>query len=263
MINQTKNQSIVKYLVLVFILFAFVNSTSWAAQTPNTSGIQINLGNDDATVSQGGFSSRIIQILGLITILSIAPALVIMLTSFTRIVIILSILRNALGLQQTPPNQVLTGLALFLTFFIMQSTFVRVYDEAIVPLRQNVITEEVAWEKIQEPFHKFMLQNVGEKELNLFKDMAKLDDSIKEVDIPMHALIPAFMISEIKRAFEIGFLLFLPFVIIDIVVASVLMGMGMMMLPPAMITLPIKLIFFVMIDGWYLLCGSIVRSYGL
>ncbi len=259
--NQSIKISAIIKLTLALALMVLIQNNSWAAQT--TGGIQISLGDNDAATVQGGLSSRIIQILGLITILSIAPALVIMLTSFTRIVIILSILRNALGLQQTPPNQVLTGLSLFLTFFIMQSTFVKIYDDAIVPLKQNAITEEVAWDKIREPFHKFMLHNVGEKELNLFKGMAKLDDDIKESDIPMHALIPAFMISEIKRAFEIGFLLFLPFVIIDIVVASILMGMGMMMLPPAMITLPIKLIFFVLIDGWYLLCGSIVRSYGI
>lgn len=214
----------------------------------------------DLDTGESGITSRVIQMLGLITILSLAPAILVMVTSFTRIVVVLSIIRSALGLQQTPPASVLTSLALFLTFFIMTPTFQAAYDEAISPLINNKITEEVAWEKIQKPFHEFMMKNVREKELSLFTDMAQVK---KQDAIPMNALIPAFMISELRRAFEIGFLIFLPFLIIDILTASVLMAMGMMMLPPVMISLPFKIIFFVLIDGWYMVCGSLAKSYGM
>lgn len=214
-------------------------------------------------------SSRMLQMIALISILSIAPSILMMVTSFTRLIIVFSLLRMALGLQQTPPNSVLLSLALFLTFFIMAPTFEKAYTDGINPLINNSISEERAFELTVMPFKEFMYENVREKDLSLFVDMANLElnAAAKEEEIlnaiPLHVLIPSFMLSELKRGFEIGFLIFLPFLIIDMVVASILMAMGMMMIPPVMISLPFKLIFFVLIDGWYTLSGSLVKSYGL
>jgi flagellar biosynthetic protein FliP len=207
-------------------------------------------------------SSRIVQIVGLITILSVAPAILVMVTSFTRIVVVLSFLRTALGLQQTPPNQVIISLALFLTLFIMAPTFEEAYDTALRPMMQEEMDEQEALPKIVQPFKKFMLENTRDKDLELFVGMAKLSE-VSKSEMPLHVVIPSFMISELKRGFEIGFLIFLPFLVIDMLVASTLMAMGMMMIPPIMISLPFKLVFFVLIDGWYMLCGSLVKSYGL
>ena len=218
---------------------------------------------DDGVEGSGSFSSKIIQMIGVVTILSIAPSILIMVTSFTKIVVVLSILRNAIGLQQTPPNAVLISLALFLTFFVMEKPMQDIYQNALGPLVEDQITNEMAWENMQKPIKGFMLDNVADKELGLFRDMAKVQNEMAKEETPIHVLIPAFMISELRKAFEIGFLLFLPFVVIDLVVSSVLMSMGMMMLPPVMISLPFKLIFFVLVDGWYMLCGSLVKSYGL
>lgn len=219
--------------------------------------------NDNAASLNGGFSSRIIQMIGIMTILSVAPSIVIMFSSFVKISVVLSILRNGLGLQQTPPNSVLSSLALFLTFFVMQNTITEIYDNALEPLMDDRITNEMAWENIQIPVKDFMLQNTADKELSLFRGMGKIDDKISRDDTPIYVLIPAFLISELRKAFEIGFLIFLPFLIIDLVVSSLLMAMGMMMLPPVTISLPFKLIFFVLVDGWYMICGSLVKSYGL
>lgn len=218
---------------------------------------------DDSVDLSGGFSSKIIQMIVIMTILSIAPSILIMFTSFVKISVVLSILRNGLGLQQTPPNSVLASLALFLTFFVMQNTLKEVYDDAVSPLIEGRITNEMAWENLQVPVKTFMLKNTADKELSLFRDMAKINEEIAREDTPLHVLTPAFLISELRKAFEIGFLIFLPFLIIDLVVSSVLMAMGMMMLPPVTISLPFKLIFFVLIDGWYMICGSLVKSYGL
>ena len=218
---------------------------------------------DNAVSASGGFSSKIIQIIGIMTILSVAPSIIIMFTSFTKIVVVFSILRNGLGLQQTPPNSVLASLALFLTFFIMEAPLKAIYDDTIEPLMEERITNEMAWDNIQKPIKGFMLHNVADKELSLFRGMAKIDEEVSRDETPIHVLTPAFLISELRKAFEIGFLLFLPFLVIDLVVSSVLMAMGMMMLPPVMISLPFKLIFFVLVDGWYMLCGSLVKSYGL
>ncbi|MCL4142030.1 UNVERIFIED_CONTAM: hypothetical protein GTU68_031391 [Idotea baltica] len=186
-----------------------------------------------------------------------------MVTSFTRVVIVLSFLRTALGLQQTPPNSVLISLALFLTFFIMAPTFQKAYESGIKPMMENQIDESVAFDKTVAPFKAFMLEQTREKDFAMFSELSKIDTPEKIEDTPIYVVIPAFMISELKRAFEIGFLIFLPFLIIDLLVASTLMAMGMMMIPPVMISLPFKLIFFVLIDGWYMLCGSLVKSYGL
>lgn len=213
---------------------------------------------------QGGTSStgRIIQLVLLLTILSLAPSILVMMTSFTRIVIVLSFLRTALGTQQTPPNQVLISLALFLTLFIMMPTFQATYNDAVQPLLDGTIDESQAVTRAVVPFENFMMSHVREQDLALFVDMAGLTDQEVQVNMPLRVLIPAFMISELRRAFEIGFLLFVPFLIIDMVVASVLMAMGMMMLPPIIIALPFKIIFFVLVDGWYLVVGSLVRSFG-
>ena len=206
-------------------------------------------------------SGRMIQLIGLITILSIAPAILMMVTSFTRIIVVLSLLRTALGIQQSPPNQVLVSLAMFLTLFIMMPTLERVWDEGIQPMINGDIDEFEGFERSVSPVHDFMMTQVRDRDLELFVNLAKVEITTPE-SIPLRALIPAFMISELRRAFEIGFLLFIPFLIIDMVVASILMSMGMMMLPPVIISLPFKLIFFVMVDGWYLIAGSLVESFG-
>ena len=219
--------------------------------------LQLDLGE-----GAGSTASRLIQLVALITVISLAPSILVMVTAFTRIVVVLSFLRSALGIQQTPPNSVLIGLALFLTVFIMMPTLQAVYDKAIQPLVAEQVTEMEALDLAAVPVRDFMLGHVREQDLKLFLDMAKTGPIAKPDDTPLRALIPAFMISELRRAFEIGFLLFLPFIIIDMVVASVLMSMGMLMLPPIMISLPFKLIFFVLVDGWYLVAGSLVQSYG-
>jgi len=210
----------------------------------------------------GSATGKIIQIVVLMAVLALAPSILIMVTSFVRIVIVLSFLRTAMGAQQTPPNAVLVSLALFMTFFIMQPTLETAYANGIVPLIEEEISEEQALERTVAPFHAFMLKHVREKDLQLFMELGRIDNVESATDTPLRALIPAFMISELRRAFEIGFLLFVPFLMIDMVVASILMSMGMMMLPPVMISLPFKLIFFVLVDGWYLVAGSLTRSFG-
>ncbi len=210
----------------------------------------------------GGLTERVLQLVALMTVLSLAPSILVMVTSFTRIVVVLSLLRTALGTSTSPPNTVLISLALFLTAFVMGPAFERAYDLGVRPLINSEITPEQAFERASEPFHVFMLKNVREKDLKLFVDMSHQPPPARPEDLSLRILVPAFMISELKRAFEIGFLLFLPFLIIDLVVASVLMSMGMMMLPPVVVSLPFKLIFFVLVDGWSLVAGSLVQSYG-
>ena len=210
----------------------------------------------------GTISGRIIQMVALLTVLSLAPSILIMMTSFTRIVVVLSFLRTAMGIQQTPPNTVMISLALFLTFFIMSPTMKAAYDNGLQPLLNNEIDEVQAFERTTAPFHEFMMNHVREKDLDLFTELSDSGPFETQAEVPLQILIPAFMISELRRAFEIGFMLFLPFVIIDMVTASILMSMGMMMLPPVMISLPFKIIFFVLVDGWYLITGSLIQSYG-
>ena len=209
-----------------------------------------------------GLTERVIQMIALLTVLSLAPSILVMMTSFTRIVVVLSLLRTALGTATAPPNTVIVSLALFLTAFVMGPALQRAYDTGIRPLVANEITAEQAFERGSQPLRAFMQKNVREKDLKLFSDMAKEAEPAKPEDLSLRVLVPAFMISELKRAFEIGFLLFLPFLIIDLVVASVLMSMGMMMLPPVVVSLPFKLIFFVLVDGWSLVAGSLIQSYG-
>jgi len=210
----------------------------------------------------GSTTSLLVQLVALVTVLSLAPSILVMVTSFTRIVVVLSFLRSALGIQQTPPNSVLVSLALFLTAFIMAPAFQVAWDNGLRPLVDQEIDEATAFQETVAPFRAFMLDHVREDDLILFMDMGDMPAVETPDDVPLQALIPAFMISELRRAFEIGFLLFLPFLIIDMVVASILMSMGMMMLPPIMISLPFKIIFFVLVDGWYLVAGSLVQSYG-
>jgi flagellar biosynthetic protein FliP len=220
--------------------------------------ISINLGQGAAS---GGLNERVIQLIALLTVLSLAPSILVMMTSFTRIVVVLSLLRTALGTATSPPNSVVISLALFLTAFVMGPVLTRVYDVGVKPLVANEINVNEAIDRASGPLRGFMEKNVREKDLQLFVDMSG-DKPQKPEDLSMRVLIPAFMISELKRAFEIGFLLFLPFLIIDLVVASVLMSMGMMMLPPVVVSLPFKLIFFVLVDGWTLVAGSLIQSYG-
>lgn len=253
---------------------------------PALGGLADALGGQDAG---GELSGRLIQMIGLLTVLSLAPGLMVVMTSFTRFVIVFSMLRTALGLGQTPPNMVITSLALFMTFFVMQPVFTDAWEDGLAPLIDGAITEEQAVERIAGPFHRFMSANVREQDLALFARMAHREDAgaaatgdpafrstadlLSAADnpaevlpadmtqVPWSTLVPAFMISELRRAFTIGFLIYLPFVVIDLIVAAVLMGAGMMMLSPVMISLPFKVIFFVLIDGWYMLAGSLMQSY--
>jgi len=238
-------------LALTFIFF--LHADAFAANGPS---ISIDLGN-----ATRGQTAVVIQILALLTVLSLAPAFFIMVTSFTRIVIVLAFLRQALGAQQVPPNQVLISLALFLTMFVMAPVGQTVYAEAIQPMLAEQITYEQAWIKGMEPIRTFMLKQVRDKDLELFVDLAKLQKPSSPADVPTHVIIPAFILSELRIAFQIGFLIYIPFLIVDMVVASVLMSMGMMLLPPVVISLPFKLILFVLADGWYLVVGSMVKSF--
>lgn len=210
----------------------------------------------------GSASGQIVQMLAVLTVLSIAPGLLIMVTSFTRFAIAFSLLRAGLGLQTTPANLVMISLALFMTFYVMGPVFDRAWQNGVQPLVNNEITQEVAIKEISEPFREFMLRQVREKDLRLFNDLA--DESFQsrgDEVVDMRVLIPAFMISELRRGFEIGFLIVLPFLVIDLVVATLTMSMGMMMLPPTVISLPFKILFFVLIDGWNILIGSLIRSF--
>ncbi len=219
--------------------------------------IQLSLGQTEE-------SSKVavtLQIVFLLTILSLAPAIVLLLTSFTRIVVVLSFLRHALGTQQMPPNQVIIGLALFLTFFIMAPVWNQVNTNAIQPYMADEILQKEAFERGIEPIRNFMFQQTREKDLELFLHISKSGEVSNRKEVPTLALIPAFVISELKTAFQIGFMIYIPFLILDMVTASVLLSMGMMMLPPIMISLPFKLMLFVLVDGWNLLVGSLVRSF--
>ena len=217
--------------------------------------VNINLG------TGAGLTERVVQLIGLMTVLSLAPSIVIMTTSFVRIVVVLSLLRTALGLQQSPPNSVIISLSLFLTAIVMGPTLQHSYDEGIKPLLDKQIELPAAFDAAGGPVKGFMLGQVDRQDLALFVKLARIPKPKTISEIPLQVVTPAFMISELKRAFEIGFLLFVPFLVIDLVVASVLMSMGMMMLPPVVISLPFKLIFFVLVDGWRLVAGSLVESF--
>ncbi|HET6378827.1 MAG TPA: flagellar type III secretion system pore protein FliP [Methylocella sp.] len=218
----------------------------------------------NSLVPQGGgtVAGRIVQLVALLTVLSVAPGLLVMVTSFTRFAVALSFLRTGLGLQSTPANLILISLSLFMTFYVMAPTFDKAWESGIKPLIDNRISEQEAYAKVIEPFRDFMMSQVREKDLKLFQELAQ--DSFKmkdESQSEIRILIPAFMISELRRGFEMGFLIALPFLVIDMIVSTLTMSMGMMMLPPSAIALPLKVLFFVLIDGWNLLIGSLVRSY--
>jgi len=208
-----------------------------------------------------GLTSGIVQMVAAITILSLAPSILVMTTSFVRIVVVLSLLRTAIGLQNAPPNSVVISLSLFLTGFVMAPTFMASYEAGIQPYMAEAITLEEAIPRALGPVQAFMGQHANEADVALFANMAKIENLESPEVAPFHVLAPAFMISELKRAFEIGFMVFLPFLVIDLVVSSILMAMGMMMLPPVTISLPFKLIFFVLVDGWRMLAGSLVESF--
>ncbi|WP_109259936.1 flagellar type III secretion system pore protein FliP [Hyphobacterium indicum] len=234
--------------------FLLVSGSVWAA-APAGPGISLDLGDE------GTLTERVLQLMALLTVLSLAPSIVIMTTSFVRIVVVLSLLRTAVGLQQSPPNAVLISLAIFLTGFIMAPVFSQSYEQGIRPLLDGEIELTEAFDRSSAPVKTFMLAHTREDDLGLFIGFMAGDPPASAEETPFHVVAPAFMISELRRAFEIGFLLFIPFLIIDLVVASILMSMGMMMLPPIVISLPFKLIFFVLVDGWRLVAGSLVQSF--
>ena len=239
-----------------FLLAAFITLGSLILPaTALAQAVNINLG------TGAGLTERVVQLMGLLTVLSLAPSIVIMTTSFVRIVVVLSLLRTALGLQQSPPNAVIISLAIFLSAIVMGPTLQKSYDEGIKPLLEQQIELPQAFDAASEPLKTFMLSQVDREDLSLFVRLSKIERPRTIQEIPIRVVTPAFMISELKRAFEIGFLLFIPFLVIDLVVASVLMSMGMMMLPPVVVSLPFKLIFFVLVDGWRLVAGSLVESF--
>ncbi len=219
--------------------------------------LSVNMGQD----ASGSATARIFNVIMLITVLSVAPSILVMMTSFTRLVVVFSITRNALATNSTPPNTVIISLALFLTMFIMAPTFEKSWEQGIKPMFDEKVEVMDGLEKATNPLKEFMVKNTREKDLLLFMDLAKEKPSESVEATPLKIVVPAFMISELRRAFEIGFLIYIPFLIIDMVIASVLMSMGMMMLPPTVLALPFKVIFFVLIDGWYVLAGSLVNSF--
>jgi len=241
----------VKRKLLLAVSLALVSMPA-AAQS-----VSIDLGHAGAP----GATSRLVQITALVTVLSLAPSLLVMMTAFTRIIIVLSLLRSALSTQGTPPNIVLIGLALFLTFFVMQPVIQTSWTTGLLPMSEGRVSDLDGFRLAAEPFRHFMLSNLREADLRLFLNMANLPTPSAPNQTPWRALIPAFIVGELRRAFEIGFLLFLPFLIIDMVIASVLMSLGMMMLPPSVVSLPFKLIFFVLVDGWRLVAGSLVQGF--
>ncbi len=216
---------------------------------------------DLGTAGQAGSTSRLVQLTALIGLLSLAPSLLVMVTGFARIAIVLSLLRSAIGAQGVPPNPVLIGLALFLTFFVMQPTFEASWQNGLAPMMEGRIAELEGLRLSAEPFRQFMVANVRDADLALFQDLSQLPQAASVEQTSWRVLVPAFLVGELKRAFEIGFLLFLPFLVIDMVVASLLMSLGMMMLPPSVVSLPFKLIFFVLVDGWRLVAGSLVQGF--
>jgi flagellar biosynthetic protein FliP len=244
-------------LSLIVTALCLVWPIAALAQAVGGSGTALNI--DLGTGA--GLTERVVQLIGLITVLSLAPSIVIMTTSFVRIIVVLSLLRTALGLQQSPPNAVLVSLALFLSAIVMAPTWQDAYDSGIRPLLDQQMELPQAFDAASEPVKTFMLSQVERGDLELFVRLSRIEAPESVQDLPLRTVIPAFMISELKRAFTIGFLLFVPFLVIDLVVASVLMSMGMMMLPPVIISLPFKLIFFVLVDGWRLVAGSLVESF--
>ena len=257
-ITQTDNNKRRHFIIILFSIFVFfilVDNVFGADFILPAFRFGIEKGGDPGDVS------ILLQIVFLLTILTLAPAILILMTSFTRLAVVFSFLRQAVGTQQTPSNQIIAGLALFLTFFIMMPIWQKINNNALQPYLHEKISQEVALKEAINPIRNFMLKQTREKDLALFIKMAKINKPKNENDIPTTILIPAFVISELKTAFIIGFVLFVPFLIIDMVVASVLLSMGMMMLPPIMVSLPFKLMLFVLVDGWNIIVGSLVKSF--
>ena len=244
-----------KVKVLITLLLLLLPVSLWAAGLPT-----ITLGVGEAT--EPGEVSTALQIIVLLTILSVAPAILLMTTGFTRIVIVLSFVRQAMGTQQAPSNQIVIGLAMFLTFFVMAPIYERINENALQPYLDKQINQEQAITAALTPVREFMFSQVGEKDLQFLVDISKSPQPEDQDDISLLTLIPAFMLSELKRAFQMGFLVFIPFLMIDMIVASILMAMGMMMLPPIIVSLPFKILLFVLVDGWTLVIGSLVQSFG-
>ncbi len=252
MFKKQKKYHILILLLVVLTVLGFCGSALGADKIFSIPGIN---------VEDGGDLSVPLKIAFILTILTLAPAILVMLTSFTRVVVVFSFLRQALGTQQMPPNQVIIGLSLFLTFFIMSPVWNQIKTDALDPLIEKSIKQDEALTLALKPVRRFMFKQTNEKDLALFINIAKLERPRTADDIDTHVLIPAFIIGELKKAFQIGFLIYIPFIVLDMIVASVLLSMGMMMLPPVMISLPFKLMLFVMVDGWHLVVGSVVKSF--
>ena len=255
----------ISYMKINFIALSLIIMVLWLqtlpcwGADPLISLPNINMGLDKIQNNEG--MSVVLQIFLLLTLLSLAPAILIMLTSFTRIAIVFSLLRQAMGTNQMPPNQIIIGISLFLTFFIMNPVWQKINNDALKPFLDKKISQEQAIEIAFNPIRSFMFKQTREKDLSLFVNISGMERPKNVNDIPTHVLIPAFIISELKTAFQIGFMLYVPFLVIDMVVASILLSMGMMMLPPIMVSLPFKLLLFVITDGWYLIAGSMIRSF--
>lgn len=255
-----KTSRFVIIALLTALIFFFVYGTTFAAETTPADpipGINVNIGSSSGTAG----ASSTISILLLLTVLSLAPSILVLMTSFTRIVIVLGFVRTSLGTQQMPPNQVIVGLALFMTFFIMSPTIGDINQQALQPYLKGEITQTVALQKASLPLKKFMWAHTRQKDLKLFLDYAKAPTPKGSDDTPITALVPAYAISELKTAFQMGFMIFIPFLVIDMVISSTLMAMGMMMLPPVMISLPFKILLFILVDGWYLVVKSLLLSF--
>jgi flagellar biosynthetic protein FliP len=251
-----KKKNLAAVTMLLIAVVGLLAATTVYAQT-SLPKLQLNLSQtDDPTAVVPA-----IKIVSILTILSVAPAVLLMMTSFTRILVVLSFLKQAIGTNTMPPNQVVLGLSLFLTMFTMAPVWGPINDRVITPLSQNAITQEQALQEITKPVRKFMMAETRESDLGLFMNLSKLEKPATQNDIPMSVLIPSFMISELKTAFQIGFLIYIPFLVIDMVVSAILMAMGMMMLPPTVVSLPFKLVLFVLVDGWSLIVGALVKSF--
>lgn len=254
--NKLYGRILVRTMLLIALTLVIVSGADFAQAGPTFPNVSLDIGN--ASTNKEVASS--VQIILILSILTMAPSILIMMTCFTRIIIIFSFLRKALSLQTTPPNQVMIALALFITFFVMSPVFTEIQTQAYDPFAKGTLTQEEALKKAEKPLREFMLKQVRSKDLALFANLSGIENIETYEKVPMKALIPAFMISELKTGFEIGFLLFIPFIVIDMVVASVLMSLGMMMVPPVMISMPVKILLFIMVDGWNLLIEKIILT---
>ena len=263
LLNKYRKSIIKIFLLLVVISTVSIITSSSASATGLSTNSNNNLISVGISAGNGSDMSSVLQMLLVLTVISLAPSILIMMTSFTRIVIVLHFTRAAIGTQTVPPNQIIIGLSLFLTFFIMSPTFTQVYDSAVLPLSNNEITVQQAFDTGIKPIRTFMLKQTSKKDLDTFLNINKTEPGsiVTEDDIPLTVLIPSFVISELRIAFIIGFLIYLPFIVIDMVVSSTLMSMGMMMLPPTTISTPFKILLFVMADGWNLIIGNLVSTF--